>query len=241
MIVVALSAAAQSTFELANQAYDAQRYADAVALYDSVEVEQGVSMQLYFNRGNAYYKMQQYAPAILNYERALRLSPGNSDVRYNLTLVNTKIVDKIEEKGTFFINVWAAELRDLFSVNTWAVIGIVSFFIFLAGIVVYFYTDVEKIRLKKWGFFVALLMIVISIMANACAITQNNRYKLHNEAIVFDDEISVKSSPSDTGTELFLLHEGTKVLIMETVGDWMEIQIPDGNRGWLPISAVQII
>lgn len=239
--MTATLAVAQTAFERAGATYNAQRYADAVAMYDSIEVAEGVSAQLYFNRGNAYYKMGKYAPAILNYERALLLSPGNPDVRYNLTLANTKITDKIEVTGTFFINVWAEAVRDWFNSNTWATIAVVAFLLFIVGLVVYLFSGIDRLRLKKIGFFVALPMFIISAIAVACAVTQNNRCNAHNEAIVFAPEVSVKSAPAQSGTELFVLHEGTKVLLDEQVGDWVEVRISDGNRGWLPTSTIEII
>ena len=193
LCVIALSGAAQTTFEQAGAMYNAQRYADAVALYDSIEVSEGVSPELYYNRGNAYYKMGKYAPAIINYERALLLDPGNANAKYNLELVNTKITDKIEQTGTFFINVWAEDVRDWFPSNTWAVIAVVTF------------------------------------------------SKTHDNAIVFAPEVSVKSSPADSGTDLFVLHEGTKVVIQEQVGSWVEVVLSDGNRGWLPVSTIEVI
>lgn len=241
ILFATMVAPAQTAFERAGAAYNAQRYADAVAMYDSIEVAEGVSAQLYYNRGNAYYKMGEYAPAILNYERALLLSPGNSDIRYNLSLANTKITDKIEVTGTFFINVWAQSVRDWFGTNTWAVIGIVSFLLFMVGLAIYIFTNIERMTLKKIGFFIALPMFIISVVANACAITQHNRATQHNEAIVFAQEVSVKSSPAESGTELFVLHEGTKVTLLETVGDWVEVRISDGNQGWLPLRSIEVI
>jgi tetratricopeptide (TPR) repeat protein len=234
-------AMAQTTFERAGAAYSAQRYADAVALYDSVEVENGVSAELYYNRGNAFYKMGKYAPAILNYERALLLDPGNPDIRYNIALANTKITDKIEVTGTFFLNVWAREVRDWFDSNTWATIAVVAFLLFMVALVLYLFTDVDRMRLKKIGFFTALPMLIISAIALASAIAQNNRVNSHNEAIVFAHEVPVKSAPAESATELFILHEGTKVLLREQVGEWVEIAISDGSRGWMPISAIEII
>ena len=239
--LASLMAMAQTPAERAAAVYNAQRYADAVALYDSIEVAQGVSPELYYNRGNAYYKMGKYAPAILNYERALLLSPGNPDIKYNLALVNTKITDKIEVTGTFFINVWAESVRDWFTSNTWAVIAVVAFLLFMVGLVVYLFTDTERMRLKKIGFFTALPMLIATAIALASAIAQNNRLNSHNEAIVFAREVPVKSAPAESGTELFILHEGTKVLMREQVGEWVEITISDGSRGWMPVSAIEVI
>ncbi len=239
LVSTCVAATAQTAFERAAEAYNAQRYAEAVALYDSVEVNEGVSAPLYYNRGNAYYKMGHYAAAILNYERALLLNPGDGDARANLQLANSKITDKIEPAGTFFITVWARGLRDCCSSNTWAVIGIGSFLLFLIGL--YFYIFVRNIKVKKAGFFVALPMLLISIVANACAIDQNQRRNAHDEAIVFAPTVTAKSTPADSGIDLFVLHEGTKVTLMEKVGDWIEVRIADGNRGWLPQSSIEVI
>ena len=239
--LIALSAMGQTLSERSAAVYNAQRYADAVALYDSIEVAEGVSPELYYNRGNAYYKMGKYAPAILNYERALLLSPGNPDIKYNLELANTKIADKIEVTGTFFINVWAEDVRDWFNSNTWAVIAVVAFLLFMVGLVVYLFADIERMRLKKIGFFTALPMFIVTVVALACAITQNNRINAHSEAIVFAHEVAVKSAPAESGTELFVLHEGTKVTLREQVGEWIEVTISDGSRGWMPVSAIEVI
>ncbi len=239
VLLVNCSTWAQTTFERANEAYNAQRYADAVALYDSVEVNEGVSAHLYYNKANAYFKMGHYAPAILNYERALLLSPGDEDIKANLELTNSKITDKIEPAGTFFLTVWAHSVRDWFNSNTWAVIGIVSFILFIIGLFIYIF--MRSVVVRKIGFFVALPMLLISIVANVCAWQQNARMKAHNEAIVFAATVTAKSTPADSGTDLFVLHEGTKVTLLEKIGDWIEVRIADGNRGWLPMSAIEII
>lgn len=239
MLAIAGGCVAQSAFQRAADAYGAQRYSEAVALYDSIEAKEGVSAQLYYNRGNAFYKMGQYAPAILNYERALLLSPGDEDTRANLELANGKITDKIEVADKFFITEWARAVRDWCSSNTWAVVGIVSFLIFMIGL--YLYVFMGNIRLRKIGFFVGLPMLLVSIVANVCAIGQNNHRNAHDEAIVFSPSVTVKSTPADSGTDLFILHEGTKVTLQEAVGQWVEVRVADGNRGWLPVSAIEVI
>lgn len=239
MLVIAGTCVAQSAFQKAAEAYGAQQYPEAVALYDSIEAQEGVSAQLYYNRGNAFYKMGQYAPAILNYERSLLLNPADEDTRANLELANSKITDKIEVADKFFITEWARTVRDWCSSNTWAVAGIVSFLLFIAGM--YLYVFMGNIRLRKIGFFVGWPMLVISVIANICAVGQNNRRKAHDEAIVFAPSVTVKSTPADSGTDLFILHEGTKVMLQEQIGQWIEIRIADGNRGWLPVSAIEVI
>lgn len=232
---------AQSLFDKAGEAYRQQRYADAVALYDQVEKEEGVSAELYYNRGNAYYKMQSYPSAILNYERALRLSPGNDDIEYNLGLANSKIIDKISPLDKTFIQAWSEAVRDWFNSNTWAVIGIVTFMIFIVGFLLYIFTGEDRMRIKKIGFYLALPMIVISVIANICAYAQHKRATSEEEAIVFAPQVSVKASPSSGAGEVMILHEGVKVELTDKVNTWIEISTADGNKGWIPVSAVEII
>ncbi len=241
LLAVANSTMAQSLFQQAGQAYNQQRYAEAVSLYDRVEEEEGVSANLYYNRGNAYFKMQKYAHAILNYERALLLSPGNDDIEHNLALANNKIVDKISPIDQTFIAAWSESVRDWFTSNTWAVIGIVSFIIFIIGLSVYIFTDEYRMRMKKIGFFVALPMIIISVIANVCAYSQYTKTVSKEMAIIFAQEISVKESPSSGAKETILLHEGAKVKITDKVNSWVEVYTADGNHGWIPLTAVEII
>ena len=115
----------QTTLTQANEAYGQEDYITAIELYEQTLREQGVSSDLYYNLGNAYYKHNEFAKAILNYERALLLNPGNEDARFNLEMANTHIVDKIDPVGKFFLSVWIDSLRNFLSSNTWAVIGIV--------------------------------------------------------------------------------------------------------------------
>ena len=130
----------QETLTQANEAYAQEDYIKAIELYEQTLKEQGVSSDLYYNLGNAYYKHNEFAKAILNYERALLLNPGNEDARFNLDMANTHIVDKIDPVGRFFLSVWIDSLRSFLSSNAWAVIGIVSFLLFLLGCYLYLFS-----------------------------------------------------------------------------------------------------
>ena len=229
----------QETLTQANEAYAQEDYIKAIELYEQTLKEQGVSSDLYYNLGNAYYKHNEFAKAILNYERALLLNPGNEDARFNLDMANTHIVDKIDPVGRFFLSVWIDSLRSFLSSNAWAVIGIVSFLLFLLGCYLYLFS--KSVRAKKMGFFGGIILFLVSIAANSFAWNLNEKMENRNEAIVFAPTVSVKSSPAESGTDLFVLHEGTKVVMLNKLGDWAEIKISDGNRGWLPLSSIEII
>ena len=229
----------QESLTKANEAYAQEDYIKAIELYEQTAREHGVSSDLYYNLGNAYYKHNEFAKAILNYERALLLNPGNEDARFNLDMANTHIVDKIDPVGRFFLSVWIDTMRSYLSSNTWAVIGIIAFFLFIGGCYLYLFT--RSVPLKKIGFFGGIVVLLIAIMANCFAWGLNEKKEIRNEAIVFDAMVSVKSSPAESGTDLFVLHEGTKVVVLSKVGEWSEVKISDGNRGWLPSAAIEII
>lgn len=229
----------QESLTQANEAYAQEDYIKAIELYEQTAREHGVSSDLYYNLGNAYYKHNEFAKAILNYERALLLNPGDEDARFNLDMANTRIVDKIDPVGRFFLSVWFDSLRSFLSSNTWAIIGVVTFLLFIVGCYLYLFSRVVVV--KKIGFFGGIVILLISIMANWFAWGLSDKVENRDAAIVFAPTVSVKSSPAESGTDLFVLHEGTKVLIMSKVGEWFEVKISDGNRGWLPASTIEII
>ena len=239
IVAVMTATYGQESLTKANEAYAQEDYIKAIELYEQTAREHGVSSDLYYNLGNAYYKHNEFAKAILNYERALLLNPGNEDARFNLDMANTHIVDKIDPVGRFFLSVWIDTMRSYLSSNTWAVIGIIAFFLFIGGCYLYLFT--RSVPLKKIGFFGGIVVLLIAIMANCFAWGLNEKKEIRNEAIVCDATVSVKSSPAESGTDLFVLHEGTKVVVLSKVGEWSEVKISDGNRGWLPSAAIEII
>lgn len=229
----------QDILQEANDAYSKQEYQKAIMLYEKVLKEKGSSPDLYYNLGNAYYKNKEYPRAILNYERSLLLSPGDADTRFNLELAKTKITDKIEPVGNFFLTIWIETVRDGLSSNSWAVIGIISFILFIAGAYLYFFT--RRVVIKKLGFFLGLFLLFVSAVSNCFAFEQKDKMIDRNKAIVFAPTITVKSSPAESGTNLFVLHEGTKVSVLSKVAGWSEILLEDGNRGWMPSDKLEII
>ena len=163
------------------------------------------------------------------------LSPGNEDARFNLNMANSHITDKIEVVVCYLF-VWKI---NTLSSNSWAILGIISFLLFIVGIYLYFFT--RNVLLRKIGFFAGLLLLLVSIFSNSFASEQKDKITERNEAIVFAPTITIKSSPAESGTDLFVLHEGTKVKLLDKVGDWSEILLADGNRGWIPTNQIEII
>ena len=231
--------AQESTLKEAEEAYAKEDYTQAIELYESVLKTYGESAMVYYNLGNAYYKAGKVAPAILNYERALLLNPGDSDTRFNLQVARQKTVDKIEPIGEFFLTRWIGTVEDVYSADGWAKWGVASFLLFIGCLVLFFFS--KWIRLKKIGFFAGICFLLISLVANLFADSQQDKLLHRADAIVFASTVTVKSSPDASGTDLFILHEGTKVTIKSTLGEWSEIQLEDGNVGWMPSKEIQQI
>lgn len=231
-------ASAQSLQEAAD-AYTKEDYKKAASIYQTLADSVGVSPELYYNLGNSYYKLKDYPKAILNYERALLMSPGDEDIRTNLEMARANITDKIDTLDKSFISVWFESIRNIASSNAWALFAIITFLTFLIGIFTYIFT--KNITIRKIGFFGAVIMLILSLFANIAAYKQKDKIENRNHAIIMSPSITVKSSPADSGTDLFILHEGTKVKVTDKVGDWSEIKIDDGNSGWIPSSKMEII
>lgn len=230
---------AQTLIDRANEAYRNGDYAQAAELYEQSGEQDGTSAAYFYNLGNAYYKSGIYSRAILNYERSLLLDPGNEDARFNLTMAQARIPDKIEPLGTFFLQRWMTTVQNIFSSNAWAVIAVVAFLLFLFGLLLYIF--VERVVWRKVGFFAGLLALIVTVAANHFASEQKAVLTHRDTAIIMAPTITVKSSPSESGTELFVLHEGTKVYLTDHVGEWSEIRLEDGNQGWIPTDKLEVI
>lgn len=229
----------ESELKEAEAAYNGEDYPKAIEMYEAVLQKYGESANVYYNLGNAYYKAGKLAPAILNYERCLLLNPGDSDARFNLELVRQRTTDKIEPLGEFFLSRWFHAIQDRGSSNSWAKLGVVCFILFIGCLVLFFFS--RWIRLKKIGFYCGLCLLVAVIVSNIFAGNQKEEMLNRNRAIVFSPTVTVKSSPDVSGTDLFVLHEGTDVTIKSTLGDWSEIVLADGNVGWMPSKDIQKI
>lgn len=241
--VAGLSLAGKETpealLELAAASYSKGKYAEAAEIYETVLQNHGNSDKLYYNLGNAYFKCDRLAPAILNFERALRLNPGDSDSRFNLEMCQVRIVDKIDPIGMFLIVRWFHSLGNLFSSNGWAYVSIGFFLLFIGCLFAYFFA--RRRWLKKSGFFFGVLFLVFSSLSLVYSAQASRRITNPDEAILFTLSVTVKSSPDKSGTDLFVLHEGTKMKVRSVLGDWSEIELEDGNIGWLLSKDIQII
>lgn len=229
----------KALFDSAAVYYSNNQFENAIASYEKI-IEQGFeSAELYFNLGNAYYKSNKFAMAIVNYERAIKLEPNDSDIEFNLRLANTHVVDKIEVIPQFFLSSWWDKLIQLMSANNWAIISLASFVMGLFALLLFFLSHSTFVR--RFSFWVGVLIIVVSVFTFSFARKQNWLAENEPDAVIITPSVVVRSAPSDSGTELFLIHEGLKISVTDKLGEWREIRLSDGNEGWVKLNDLVII
>ncbi|NDV64419.1 tetratricopeptide repeat protein [Bacteroides sp. 224] len=244
-LCIAVCSFAQESWNLdqvkaqADSAYMNNDYATAVQLYESM-LEHGEAAEIYYNLGNSYYKSDNIAKAILNYERALLLNPSNDDIQANLEIARSKTVDKVEEVHEIFYISWIKSLINTASIDTWAKWAITFFILFILAM--YFFIFSKQSLLKKLGFIGGIVFLLFTICSNSFASYQKNILLNRNTAIVVTPSVTVRSTPDGSGTSLFILHEGRKVKIKDnSMKTWKEITLEDGKVGWIAASDIEII
>ncbi len=227
---------ADSLAEAGNRHYKAHQYAQAASCYKEAIGLGYTSAALYFNLGNACYKQSEIPQAILYYEKARLLAPGDEDIRQNLTIANTRIADKIETIPEFFLRRWTHSLAGSFMPDTWALAALLFFVAALATFFAYFVSRQPGIR--KAGFVTGVLLILFCVTSLMLMKSRKNVLRNSRASIVMAPVVNAKSSPDDQGTAVFVLHEGTRVMKVDSLQHWKEIRIPDGNTGWVPDSVL---
>lgn len=229
-----------SLWNAANQAYTEGRWSDAIDGYGLISGMGLESAALYCNTGDAYFKDGNVAKAILYYERALKLDPSYSDARFNLELLNSGIQDRIDPVPEFLLKAWTRDLCYIMDSDAWAVCFIVFFALTLAMALLFILAPTAGGR--RTGFFTGLVMLVIATLSLTFSIWQKRDSMRADDAVVMRPVTSVKSSPSsESSTDLFIIHEGTKVKIIDAVGQWNNIELADGRQGWIPSGDIEII
>lgn len=229
----------EEIFQQANEAYMSKKYAEAIVLYEKIANGGNEGAMLYYNLGNAYYKNGKLGQSILWYERALRLAPQNKDIQHNLAFVNQKLIDKIDPIPTLLVVQWWRTTSQLLSVRGWAIATIVASFMLIFSVILFL------VLKKRWMRSLALTMTFLSFFllffSSFFAIKEKNRIEKNPDAIIMSHVIHVKSTPDNTSGDLFVIHEGLKVQITDKINEWVEIQIPNGEKGWIPLSSIEII
>lgn len=228
-----------SLWDRANSFYTEAQYERALEGYLQIEQSGAESAFLYYNIGNTYYKMQQHAFAILYYEKALRLDPHNADVLYNLSVVREQCIDRIEPIPQFFVTQWIQKTYRMLSPDIWSLLSLVFLPLSLTFVMLFVYAG--PVELRKASFVLAVFIFLLFVTSWGFARQSKKEAVRADMAIVMSAVSSVKSAPGMQGKDLLVLHEGTKVRVLEEAGEWARIELEDGRQGWLLLHEILFV
>jgi tetratricopeptide (TPR) repeat protein len=228
---------AQKAFEQGNQFYQKEKYQEAIKSYESVLASGKQSAELYFNLGNSYYKLHKVAPAIYNLEKALQLNPSDADIQTNLDFARKMAIDDIKEVPKVGFNKLLQDLTSSYHFDTWAWIAVILSFVFLGFFAAYYYSPTA---FKKRMYFTAMFLVLLGITISfSSGMYEKNRTSKEKPAIVFAEKVEVKSEPKASSPNAFILHEGTKVNVLESIANWKKIQLADETTGWIESESIK--
>ncbi|WP_298878159.1 tetratricopeptide repeat protein [uncultured Polaribacter sp.] len=234
LLIIANSVTAQnvdSLFVSANNLYKNGKFQEAIDLYKKVESQELVSSELYYNLGNSYYKLNKVGPSIYYYEKALKLNPLNEDVKNNLVFAKRLALDNIEELPRTVLQKFNANYLQKLSYNQWAIVVVV--FSFLGSLLFLLFYFAEVPSKKRFYFVTSIACFIILLSSLFITINQYNSSLANKEAIVYAEKTDVKNAPTLNSEDVFTLHEGTKVIVLDSVDNWKKIKIADGKIGWI--------
>ena len=228
---------AQNAFEQGNQYYQKENFQAAISSYESIINSGKESAEVYFNLGNCYYKLHKVGPAVYNYEKALLLNPNDQEIKTNLDFARKMAIDDIKIIPKVGFHKLIQDFTSTYHYDTWAWIAIGLAFIFLLSFLGYYFSSLAwKKRVFFSGMFLFLLGILLSVSSG---IFERNRLENEKPAIVFAETAPVKSEPKTSSPDTFILHEGTKVYILESIANWKKIELTDETTGWIESSAIK--
>ena len=230
---------AASLWEAANAAYVNGAYKRAAEGYEAILARGQHSAKLYYNLANAYFKAGRTGQAILNYHRALRLAPGSDDIHYNLEVARENTKDNIESLPEFFLTTWMRAVRNTMSSTAWSILSLAALAAMLALAMMYLLAS--RLGARKTGFYGMVAALVLFVAATWFAAAGRREMVERNDAVVMSSSVSVKSSPDNSATDLFVLHEGTTVRVISRLDEWCEIVIADGKKGWVRNRQIEVI
>lgn len=226
-------------WDRANTAYLNGNYHAATEIYEEILGRGLSSMKLYYNLGNSCFKEGRLGEAILYYNRALRLAPGNDDIRYNLKLAEARTKDRIEQIPEFFLTSWVRGVRHAMSCTAWSIFSLVALAAALGLFLLYLLA--RRLSLRKTGFYGTMIAVVLFVLTSWFALGERREMLDDTQAVVMSLSTAVKSSPDKSATDLFVLHEGTRVEITNRLEGWCEVTIADGKKGWLESKNIETI
>ncbi len=230
---------ADQLFARANELYQSGEFEMAVSQYEKIEENNISSAELYYNLGGAYYKLGNIGKSILNYERALKLMPNDEDIIFNLSIAKLSAIDKIEAIPELFFSSYWSSFKIIFDSNTWGWFSIL--FIWIFGISLSMFIISHNSLVRKYSFLLSIFSIILFALSFLSGRTNLHSEENKTSAIVMSPSAYIKSSPDQTSTDLFILHEGTKVEISDKVAGWVNIRLEDGNKGWVKQESLERI
>ncbi|MCM5662085.1 tetratricopeptide repeat protein [Galbibacter mesophilus] len=229
----------EALFEKGNSFYNNGKYQEAIESYLQIAENGEHSAALYYNLGNSYYKLNQIAPSIYYYEKALLLDPDDQDVLNNLQFAKNMTIDAIDVMPQTGIDKLFENFIGRLSYNSWAILAIVGMILFVILFLLYYFAAFST--KKRIYFGLSVLLLIISVASFGFAYQQYDLEQGKRPAIIFSKETSIMSEPNMGSNEVFKLHEGTKVNVLEVLGEWNKIKLADGKIGWLPSSELKEI
>lgn len=238
-VIFAQKKDALNLYHLANIAYQKQDYVGAIKLYEQLTNDGNFSPEVYFNLGNSYFKSGNVPRAIINYERGKKLAPEDEDINFNLKIASLKVVDRIDNVPEVFYKRWVRDLASIFPANTWSIaFVIIIWLVFMSS---GFYVMSNSSGLKKVSFITGIVLSIFAISTYMLSARSYSISHVEEQAIVISSSVYVKSSPDEKGNDLFILHEGTKVEVLEPFEGWKKIRIANGTIGWLKLNEIEKI
>lgn len=231
--------ATDSLWNNANSHYADAQYQEALDDYREIEQSGKESAALYYNIGNTYYQMRYIAYAILYYEKALRLEPNNQDIMYNLEIAREQCTDRIEPVPTFFVADWIRKSHQLMSSDMWAIVSVILLILALTFFLLFLFARYVKFR--KAAFILSVIIFLFAGVSTAFAWQSRKQAIRRDIAIVLAPVSSVKSAPGSQGKDLLVIHEGTKVRVVEQMGEWARIELEDGRQGWVALNEIVFV
>ena len=229
----------ETAFKEANALYNEGKYMDAIDGYESILKTGQHSAELYFNLGNANYKLNRIAPSVYYYEKALRLSPNDKEIQNNLAFAQNMTIDAIEEVPEVGVSKFLNKIINVLGFDGWAKLSII-FMLLFAGLFILYYFSYTTQK-KRLAFITSNLSLFLMLISLVFAFQKYKMVQKDQPAIVFSQEAEVKSEPNLRSTESFKLHEGTKVQILDTVNNWKKIKLVDGKTGWIPSDDIKAL
>lgn len=226
-------------FDEATKAYNEGKYDVAIENYNKIIDKGEHSAALYYNLGNAYYKLNKIAPSIYYYEKSLLLDPSDNEVKNNLSFARNMTLDAIEPIPETGIDKIFSGITGFLSFDQWAITAIIFMLFFVLGYIAFYYVNYSS--QKRIALIGSMVSLFISLVAVLFAYTEYDTYSSEQPAIVFENEVLVKSEPNNRSQEAFRIHEGTKVFVLDTLSDWNKIKLADGKSGWVPTDNIKLL